>query len=390
MHIRKNFLIDSNSVFKVFKNFHFRFGVFLCLLTVLYLFSIHYISSHKNANFSTPQWDGAHYVSILEHGYSMNPCGAALESRGIKLCGNPWFPGWPYFLRFFTNGLAWIGLTSVQWITGMSMVIFLLTIITLSMQSQILLKPFMSQTKQIGIWASLWMFVQPGSFYYLTAFPYIFTVFLLFCSLLLIQHPKTHTKPVFQRLSDLFAFWASFSYPTAICGVLLDIPSRAKILSGSGFKKLLWRGFIYSLGILMVSTIFKVLFDNFWLYFEHHAQYPRTEGSPFNVIYGLITGGHENERLTFLWYGFGLLVITLKLPNIFKMRSFWFINAIYFFTFFNDSWISIYRYYLLMFPMGALLGATPVSSWLKIVYFILGLSLQLAKFLPSYVSGNLV
>jgi hypothetical protein len=249
---------------------------------------------------------------------------------------------------------------------------------------------------QLGSWACTGAVCQPGGFYYLTHFPYTFVLLTAFLFRLLTTAPRRLGCPprLGTGIAALSAFWSALSYPTAFLFALYpfaDFLSDRRYDARRWMKLIAWVGVFLS-GTLCVCLIFYFKFGMFWLYFVHQAQYARL--APFvstpSVLVDLLRAGNENERLTFLWYAFGITVIGLRLRNAHREPSLWFVLLVLLFYPATGTWISIYRYYLLALPMFVLLGAADCSRWLKIGYFVAGLFLQFGVLYPKYLDGALM
>lgn len=344
-----------------------------------------------------PRWDGNHYISIAAHGYEIHRCGTP-----PAWCGNPWFPGWPYANEAvaFALGVRALGV-SFDYVFIATAAASLLVLLVLSFRNALV---FMSapqtwapRERHLGLWTCAGLLCQPGGFYLLTHFPYAFVFLLALMFRILTMMPaRLRCSPrIGTWLAAFVAFWSSLSYPTMFLFALYPFGrfvSEGPYRNVRGWMRLaLWMG-VFCSGILCVCLIFYFKFGVFWLYFQHQAQYPRGAAlvSTLSVLVDLLRAGCENERLTFLWYAFGFTVICLRLRNAHREVSLWFVLLVLVFYPATGSWIGIYRYYLLAFPMFVLLGATSCSRLLKIGYLAVGLVLQFCVLYPQYLNGRLM
>jgi hypothetical protein len=342
--------------------------------------------SSSPENLLTPRWDGVHYVSIAERGYELHPCGPHLESQGFLICGNPWFPGWSYWNWIVSKAISIVSDVPLEKLFAFNGAILTLVLLCLLYRfpDQLLTTRASSASSSLGLWACLGIVMQPGSFYFLTQFPYAFVLLTGFLFLLL------YRKPGAKPLAALLGSWYSMAYPT---GALFVVFPLADSLKARDLKKraqaLGWCA-IFLFGILFVSVLFKIQFNDFWLYFKHNAQYPVHGSGPVSVILDLLSQGHVNERLTFLWYALGFLLILLRFKGAAREPAVYFVAAVLFFSPSTGRWICIYRHYLLCLPLGALIGTAELRPFWKLAFFAAGGYLQFFAFLPKYQAGNLM
>jgi hypothetical protein len=345
----------------------------------------------------TPRWDGAHYVSIAERGYEIHRC----QSPPIW-CGNPWFPGWSYVNRAAWRGL---GLRAL----GVPLNVVFIVLAALSLLALLLLlsryagvlmrdsRQWTARNSWMGAWACLGLVSQPGGFYYLTQFPYTFVLLTALLFLILSRAPALlgFTPRWGTRTAAVLGFWSGLSYPSAF---FFGIYPLVEFISEKGYADirrwmtLVGWGVVFLSGTLCVCLIFYFEFGMFWLYFVHQAQFRPAGGiaRTFPIVVDLLRNGNENERLTFLWYAFGLTLVCLRVRHIHREPALWFTLLVLLFYPATGSWICLYRYYLVSLPLFALLGAADCSAWLKGAYLICGLLLQFDILYPKYLEGHLI
>jgi hypothetical protein len=349
------------------------------------------------ARWTTPRWDGVHYVSIAEHGYRIARCGSP-----PIWCGNPWFPGWSYVNEAIEVGLraCAVGLSLDVLFVVTTAAALLALLLLLYRHAPVLMadpKHWAAAEGRLGLWACAGLVCQPGGFYYLMHFPYTFVLLTAFLYRILTTAPaRLRCSPRLGAwLGALAAFGSSLSYPTVFLFALYPfagfVSERRYADVRSWLRLAAWAAVFFS-GTLCVCLIFYFKFGMFWLYFTHQAQFSRAPPfvSTLSVVVDLLRKGDENERLTFLWYGFGATVIGLRLPNARREPSLWFVLLVLFFYPATGTWICLYRYYLLVLPMFALLGAARCPWWLKTGYLASGLVLQFYLLYPKYLSGDLM
>lgn len=344
-----------------------------------------------------PRWDGAHYISIAERGYEIHRCG-----NPPAWCGNPWFPGWSYVnaATWWGLGLRALGVPLSAVFVVLSAAALLALLVLLSAHARVLMRDSGRWTpagRRIGTWACLGLVCQPGSFYYLTQFPYAFVLLTALLFLILSRAPAALgcSPPWGTRIAAALGFWSGLSYPSAF---FFGVYPLVEFISEKGYADLRrWRnlagwGVVFFSGTLCVCLLFYVDFGMFWLYFVHQAQFrpPARIDHTFPVVMDLLRSGNENERLTFLWYAFGLTVVGLRIPKVHLEPALWFVVLVLLFYPATGSWICLYRYYLVSLPLFVLLGAADCSSWLKGAYLLLGLLLQFEILYPRYLEGNLM
>jgi hypothetical protein len=344
-----------------------------------------------------PRWDGVHYVSIAEHGYEIHRCGSP-----PIWCGNPWFPGWSYVNAAIWRGLGLraLGVPIPAVFIAVAVFALLALLVLIFKHARVLLRDpegWTDQGPRIGTWACLGLVCQPASFYYLTQFPYTFVLLTAFLFLLLTRAPAVLrcTPRWGTGLAAGLGFWSGLSYPSAF---FFTIYPLVELISERGYRdfrrlrRLAGWGVVFFSGTLCVCLVFYFKFGMFWLYFVHQAQYHREAPivNTFLIVMDLLRDGNENERLTFLWYAFGLTVVCLRVRKIHLEPSLWFVLFVLLFYPATGSWIGVYRYYLVGIPLFVLLGAADCSRWLKGAYLLLGLLLQLELLYPRYLDGNLM
>ncbi len=343
------------------------------------------------------RWDGDLYVSIAERGFEIHRCG-----NPPIWCGNPWFPGWPY-----VNEAVWVGLglralrvpiNTVFMVLGAAAFLALLLLV-FSYSAAFMREParWRVDETRLGVWACLGLVCQPGGFYCLTQFPYAFVLItaLLFVTLTrapaLLACPPTAASP----LAVFVGFACTLSYPSSFLFAVYPFAQfiyDKRFFDVRSWLKLAGWGAVFLSGTFLVCLIFRFKFGMFWLYFINHNQYAHDTPivSTLSVVTDLIRNAGENERLTFLWYAFGLTLVGLRVPRVHREPSFWFVVLMLVFFPANGTWVGLYRYYVLGLPLFVLLGAAECAGWLKGAYLVVGILLQFGVLYPKYIAGHLI
>ena len=374
--------------------------LFPILLGILFLVAV-IGSAHSVQEWMQPRWDGVHYLSIGERGFEISKCAPGGDPTRLIWCGNQWFPGWSYFNELIWRGLGLkalgLPLNTLYLVLAAVCLIALLSLLFRHSRLLFLNSAATGEAaaRRIGAWACVGLLCQPGSFYFLTQFPYSFCLLTGLLFIVIRREPKALGIP--ERVAPAVAaglgFWSGLSYPS---GHFFFLYPFLDFLRGQDFRKprgwvvlALW-GAVFAGSTLLVCLIFQYKFGMFWLYFIHHAQNNDTRGNFFSLVNYLLRYGHENERLSFLWYAFGFILVSLRLPKPWREPSYWFVIVALAFTPATGRWVCLYRYDLMAMPLFALLGATECSAWLKLAYLGMGLYFQFGDLYPKYLSGNLM
>lgn len=399
------------------------FGIFVILSLFL----------HQDiGSFFGARWDAEHYLSIADRGYFLNTCPEEAQARGVKICGNIWFPGFSYIVRLFSALTFYRISTPVLAVWLSCLLTFLAVIVGIAVLSKNARRTKLSdhvsqgiessgtllaghsidsESKSGTILAVLFLISQPTGFYLLTAFPY---GFMLFTSLIFIFTYKQHFL-----ISAIFGFLVSLAYPSGflfflfpLTAFLIDFSQKKRSQTGLAQKigRLFLYGFCFVAGTLFVSILFKFQFDDFLLYFRHQAQYGRTSKNPFEVIASTIGSVHfENiggqyilrgfydEAFVFIWYAYAIFLIATSqsirnAKGSFREMGPWVVTAVglYLFAPFLGSHQSMYRYYVSISFLFFLIVHEKRMTIGHILLIGTGFIVEFAYFLPKYLSGGLI
>ena len=357
-------------------------AIFLCFVG-LYLG----YSNIKNSNYIfLPVWDIRHYIDISEIGYQVYPCTPGVEYPAGKICGNAgWYPFWPIVAKLIrpltgdSSQITFIGLA------------FLFTLLSFLMVFRFMEKNFGLKEAVIS---TLALAFSPGSFYFLTGFPYALFIFLFILYLFLLYRP-----PDLNRDIGLFAVAVAISltYPSGI--LLALIPFIWNIISKHrekvsfctpGYWLSMAKYIIpFILGLLLLWSYFHFKFDDFFLQLHFQAKYQRTWAVPFWIIFKSLTQYpiFSPENAVILWYG---LTFLLFIP--YKIRTELWVAALvlYLFSPATGTTMSIYRHYLILLPCYMIIGASPRPRWFKLAFVLAGLVLAITVLFPLFISNRLI
>jgi len=229
---------------------------------------------------------------------------------------------------------------------------------------------------ELGLLA-LYPFAQPGGFYLLTPFPYAFVAALGWAYLLFLYGREGKA-----RLAALVGLpvWISLSYPSAL------VMGAFPFWRAWKEKKYLLYSAAFLGGTLLLGIVFQRQFGDFWLYFRHQAQYGRSGTFPLLPIYHSIRSGSWIEVWAFAWYAAGIAAFWQRS----RPEFLFFLLAAYLFSPLSGTSESVYRHYLLLFPLGLLVALSSRPLLAKAGYLATGFALQFAYYLPLYLKGSLI
>lgn len=340
-----------------------------------------------------PVWDIKHYQSIAERGYETYPCDPGKYWPAGDICGNVgWFPGWPLVVKALSFNHVKIGLMLLP---------FLLTFLGTIVFYNIVVKLHNETTALISTLALL---AAPASFYLLTGFPYALLLLLFGGYLYYLYNEKAKGRAF---LMPLIAFWISFTYPTGILTAIIPlvwmINNYRRRLMTPSFGKIAGDVLFYlvpfALGPLAVSVYYYFRFDDFYLFTHFQEKYHRDWGIPFVVMWkslvqhpawepGLFLPPRlPYEKLSLVYYG---LIFIVFPPYKIKPELLAYGILFYLFSPTTGNIVSVYRHYIVLFPLAMMIGASPRPVWLKGVFIAAGLALTLWWFYPFFLNGYLV
>ncbi|MEZ5358050.1 MAG: hypothetical protein R3F48_04405 [Candidatus Zixiibacteriota bacterium] len=340
-----------------------------------------------------PVWDIKHYQSIAETGYVTYPCDPGKYWPAGDICGNVgWFPGWPLVVKALSVNHVRIGLMLLP---------FLLTFFGTIVFYNIVLKLHNETT---AILSTLALLAAPASFYLLTGFPYALLLVLFGGYLYYLYNEKAKGRAF---LMPLIAFWISFTYPTGILTAIIPLVwminnYRRKLMMpsiGTIIGDMLFYLAPFALGPLAVSVYFYFKFDDFFLITHFQEKYDRNWGIPFVVMWKSLVQAPawepglylpprlSYEKLVLVYYG---LIFIVFPPYRIKPELLAYGIVFYLFSPATGNIVSVYRHYIVLFPLAMMIGASPRPLWLKVLFIAIGLFLTFWWFYPFFLNGYLV
>lgn len=341
---------------------------------------------NKNYNLFLPVWDIDHYLTISEIGYQVYPCTPGVEYPAGKICGNAgWYPFWPLVVKIFrpllggSSQLAFIGLA------------FLFTFLSFQLLYRWAQAAYDRLTAIIAVAA---LAFSPSGFYLLSGFPY--ALFILLFTLYLYLY---YNENIRFRMAALFliALGISLTYPTGL--LLLLIPlignlrnrlrEKSRLQSASFWLRQILYALPFILGPLLLWSYFYFKFDDFFLQLHFQEKYQRTWDFPLTVIFQSFTHypWHTPENLTLLWYGLAFFIF---FPYRVGIELVSFSLVMFLFSPATGTTMSLYRHYLIIFPLYLMIAASPRPRWFKMVYILLGLAISLLKLFPLFLNLRLI
>ena len=323
------------------------------------------------------QWDGRLYLSIARDGYEMYPC----AQDPTNICGNAgWFPMYPIVACL----PALIGLDHRIAILAVSWLSLWLALLVLY---RLVDRRFGDRVALISL-VSLLLF--PGSFYYLTAFPY--ALYLMFA---VIAVYLLDTKQY--RWLALPCAALALTYPSGVviaAPVLWVLVTRFRQLSSNDRISLAAAPVAMGLALSAFCLYYYWRFDNFFLYFTIQAQsyYAHEPAFPLWTIARSLIDLPWNSPVVLILL-FTMLVTglfyTKKLPGPWQVYLF----CLLLFTPTVGTTDCYYRHIVVAFPlfvMVALAVTGPCRRKLLPLYILVCLILIFAVYLPAYKAGVLM
>lgn len=252
---------------------------------------------------ATPRWDALNYLAIAQHGYTVSICPTDYKYAG-KLCGTVgWYPGWPLLLALLNALRLPVPFAIQAWALDLGLVY----------GGNVLLFRLVRRYAAwpLAAWGVIAAALFPGSFYYLTAFPYGLMLVLLAGYLLAYAHAPWRAAALGATLS--------LTYPQAAILALVPLTELAQPYMLAGGQQLLrrwpslgtlrrylpaslltmpaklqdhlltWRRVALVCGPLFVGPLalaawFQWQFHNPWLYFQFQSRYGWHISLPFDLI----------------------------------------------------------------------------------------------------------
>ena len=330
-----------------------------------------------------PVWDIDHYRTIAERGYEVYPCDPAIHYPLGKICGNVgWFPAWPIALKVLSLGQVALGLKILPYLFGLfGFMLFFSLLVRLA-------------DGKAALIGTIALAATPNAFYYLTGFPYSFILFIFTAYLHLLYTPSRRGR---RYLLPLTAFCLSLSYPSAFLAALIPTvmvfnqyrrrtPTTTPAMIA---RELLYHLIPFALGPLMLSLYFYIKFDDLLLIIHFQEKYARNWAFPLTVIWDSLLQfpALYVENASALFYGLAFLLFA---PYRLKPELVVFAAVLFFFSPATGSITSVYRHYIILFPVAMMMGTSQRPLWVKIAYIALGLALALFRFYPIFMGGRLI
>jgi len=342
-----------------------------------------YSKIEKNDYLYLPVWDIEHYLSISEVGYIKYPCQKGIHFPEGEICGNVgWYPMWPLVVKTLrplfggSSQYTFLGLTYIFGAAGF--ILLFLLIVRLHDFTTALL-------------AILAMALSPPAFYLLTGFPYALMLFLFVIYIHLL-----YREPDIIREIGMFAsaLMISLSYPSGMLFAVIPfawylIEKEKNYKSIQYWLKLARYLIPFALGPLILWTYFYFTFDDFFLQLHFQEKYSRNWAFPLWIMAKSLIDNSifSPENMTMLWYG---LIFAAFYPYRVRRELWIFGLVLYLFSPTTGSMMSIYRHYLIIFPVYLMIGASKRPLWFKILFIALGLVLALTIFFPAFMKMKLM
>jgi len=352
---------------------------------ILYL----YDPAGPSALLRIPHWDGNHYLSIAAEGYYLRPCGQELERKAWTICGNPWFPGWPYWNRLVA---ATFHLDIRDSFAYSAAGFGVLAIAASAACSHLLVNPSERRMQEVNrlapLLCALFALLQPAGFQLFTHFPYAFVITLSWGYVYLL-----YGMPHALRRWWLLAPWAattSLAYPTAAIVSVFPAGATLRASASKARSARTWQTAVFVLpfltGFVVLGAIFHAKFDDFWLYFRHAQQF-RQDAGVLRLLWAW-DGIERRELAMTAWYA-GALVLFWTRGRL-RSETFVYLLAVGAISLVSGTTYSLHRYFLMLFPLGAWIAYSARPAWMKWAWLAVAAALHFRVFLPRYIEGALV
>lgn len=324
------------------------------------------------------QWDGQHYLSITDGGYAKFAC---RENRA-QICGNTgWFPFYPIVAK----AVALSGIPSTWSLIITSWLAFWMALIMLY---RLVAERFDDRTAGFSI-VALMLF--PGSFYFLTGFPYALALLLMTTGLYLLQRKQ-------YLLLIPVAGTLAVTYPT---GLLLGLPIAYVLIAG--WKKHSRQDKVWLLlsPTAMLLALF-LYFGYYWLEFDDFFLYQRIQTQSFYghqlsfplyvMVRSLLVLHPSNPVFISLLFVIPITILfySRKIPVTWQLLMF----GILLFTPTFGNTMCYYRHIVLAMPLFVMIGLSATGSgwrrYLFVLYAVAAIYLNWTVFLYYYKVGMLM
>ncbi len=330
----------------------------------------------------SPVYDVEHYLTISLRGYDAHPCGPNDMPPG-KICGNVgWYPMWPILVnavRPLVDGssyFAFIGLA------------FACTLLAFIFFHDFLKEKYGSSK---AIFTLLAVVCAPTGFYFLTGFPYAMMMLLFVIYLILLYSPVSKGRKIWLFV---IALMLSLAYPTGLLYGIIPLvwfisERKDSLKSFEGWKKLFFYLLPFILGPLLLAIYFYFKFDDFFLQLHFQEKYGRDWGFPLWVMARSLSGYplYSPENLVLLWYGLAFILFFPYRTG----KELWILALVlYLFTPTTGNLMSVYRHYLVIFPIYMMIGLSDRPVWLKAGFCAAGLVSAIWLYFPIFLRYRLI
>jgi hypothetical protein len=316
-------------------------------------------------------WDALQYKDIMARGYVMN----ITDTGGMS--GNfAWHPLLPWLARsLFKLGMepSWALLTTA-WLASATAMVLL----------------FRLARDLFGVSAARWtlaaLICYPGSYYLLIGYPYGTAISLGAAYFLAVRAERVW-------LACALGVGLGLVYPTAVLAGLFPLFMLVPRISRAErpwpeVRKLLIAGAGPALGLLILCLHHWAYFDNFFLPFTAHANWNRRAQWPWDTIMEGVL--HEPPM-----YPEAIVVILIVAMMIIFAHRFhpalWaYLIAVFMIGPATGALESVYRQYLMAWPLFLLVASSPRGRGLKACFLWLGIYFALTWYIPLWLIHDLV
>lgn len=323
------------------------------------------------------QWDGQHYLSIARDGYEMFPCGFDASS----ICGNiGWFPMYSIIGKIVSLGIIElrIAMLATSWLSLLGAMLLLFRWVN---------NRFDQRT---ALFSLLALVLFPGSFYFLTAFPY--SLYLLLAMTVFFLLDKKRYGFIWIPAGLL-----AVTYPS---GILIGLPILWELVThwrklSSGQRLQLVAGmFAIGMALILLATYFWYRFDDFWLYNRFQAQPHFAHEMAFPLMTFIksfeLFAWDSTVNLMILFVTFSIaLFYTRRIPVGWQLFMF----GVLLFTPTFGTTTCYYRHVVVAFPLFVMVGIGAGNRWRRYLfgaYAIASIILMWTVYLRMYKAGNLM
>ena len=323
------------------------------------------------------QWDGQLYLSIERDGYEVYPC----PQNPTNICGNAgWFPMYPIVARLLT-------LTGVEHRIAMLAVSWLSLWLALLVLYRLVKRRYDDRVAAISL-ICLLMF--PGSFYFLTAFPYALYLLLAVTAMYLLDSEQYIWLAVpCAALTVTYPSGGVIALP-----ILWVLITKFRQLSPKNKISLIAALVAIGVALMAYFLYYYWRFDNFFLYFTIQSQsyYAHEPTFPLLSIARSLIDQSWNSPVTLILI-FVIAVTTLcytpKLPVSWQIYMF----SLLLFTPSAGTTDCYYRHIVVAYPLFVMVALVVTGArrrWLLPLYVVICLVLIYGVYLPAYKAGALM